>query len=59
MKKFRIFLSSVQSEFAVERLALAEYIRADPLLGQFFEVFLFEQTVASDNSPKHVYLGEV
>jgi len=57
MKKFRIFISSVQSEFAGERISLAEYIRTDALLGQFFEVFVFEQTVASDSSPQHVYLG--
>lgn len=59
MRKFRIFISSVQSEFAVERGSLAEYIRTDALLGQFFEVFVFEQAVASDFSPQHVYLGEV
>lgn len=59
MKKYRIFISSVQSEFANERLALAEYIRTDALLGQFFDVFLFEQVVASDVTPQRIYLGEV
>ena len=59
MKKYGIFISSVQSEFADERLALAEYIRTDALLGRFFDVFLFEQAVASNLSPQHVYLGEV
>ncbi len=59
MKKFRIFLSSVQSEFAAERRMLAEYIRTDALLGRFFDVFLFEETVARDQSPACVYLGEV
>ena len=59
MKKFRIFISSVQSEFANERLALAGYIRTDALLGQFFDVFLFEQAVASDVTPQRIYLGEV
>ena len=36
--KYRIFISSVQSEFAKERKALAKYIREDALLGDFFEV---------------------
>ena len=59
MKKFRIFLSSVQSEFATERRLLAEYIRTDVLLGRFFDIFLFEEAVARDQSPACVYLGEV
>lgn len=59
MKLFRIFVSSVQSEFAAERRRLAEYIRTDALLGRFFDVFLFEQTAASGESPASVYLGEV
>ena len=42
MGPIRIFVSSVQREFAVERKALAEYIRTDALLGRFFEVFIFE-----------------
>ena len=48
MKKFRIFLSSVQSEFATERRLLAEYIRTDALLGRFFDIFLFEEAVARE-----------
>lgn len=58
MKKYRIFISSVQSEFADERLTLAEYIRTDALLGQFLDVFLFEQVAASDVTPQCLYLGE-
>ena len=38
MNKFRIFISSVQREFANERRMLAEYIRTDALLGRFFDV---------------------
>ena len=38
---YRIFISSVQREFAKERKALAEYIRKDAILGKFFEVILF------------------
>ena len=33
---YRIFISSVQREFAKERKALAEYIRKDAILGKFF-----------------------
>ena len=57
--KFRIFISSVQQEFAEERRMLAEYIRRDPLLGVFFEVFLFEETPACDVAAPGVYLPEV
>lgn len=57
--KFRIFISSVQQEFAEERRMLAEYIRRDPLLGAFFEVFLFEETPACDVAAPGVYLPEV
>ena len=35
MKRHRIFISSVQKEFAEERRLLAEYIRKDALLGVF------------------------
>ena len=52
---YRIFISSVQREFAKERKALAEYIRKDAILGKFFEVFLFEEVPAQER----VYLSEV
>ena len=56
----KIFISSVQKEFAAERRALADYLRADPLLRRFFEVFLFEQDVpATDRTPDSVFLAEV
>ena len=42
----RIFISSVQREFAKERKALAEYVRKDAILGRFFDVFLFEEVPA-------------
>ena len=57
--KYRIFISSVQSEFAKERKALAKYIREDALLGDFFEVFLFEEAPARNRSAQAVYLDEV
>ena len=44
----RIFISSVQREFAKERKALAEYMRKDAILGRFFDVFLFEEVPAQE-----------
>lgn len=57
--KTRIFISSVQSEFAVERQALHDYILADALLGRFFDPFLFERLPASDQRADELYLREV
>ncbi len=57
--RFRIFISSVQTEFAKERKMLSEYITSDALLGKFFEVFIFENIPALDNSTRMVYLDEV
>ena len=59
MKRIRIFISSVQSEFAEERAMLGQYIRTDALLGKFFETFLFEDVPANEASPQQVYLREV
>jgi predicted HTH transcriptional regulator len=56
----KIFVSSVQKEFAAERQALAAYLAGDPLLRRFFDTFLFERDVpASDRRPDAVYLDEV
>ena len=57
--QFKIFISSVQREFAEERKLLAEYIRKDAILGKFFEVFLFEEVPAQERSASDVYLSEV
>ena len=59
MKRIRIFISSVQSEFAEERAMLSQYIRTDALLGKFFETFIFEDVPANEASPQQVYLNEV
>ena len=40
MKKLKLFISSVQSEFAEERRMLKHYINTDALLGTFFDVFI-------------------
>jgi len=59
MAKIKVFISSVQSEFTEERKALAEFMRADALLGKFFEPFLFEELPAVDLIAPSVYLKEV
>jgi ATP-dependent DNA helicase RecG len=59
MQKRNIFISSVQSEFSEERKALSSYISADPLLGKFFEPFLFEQLPAIDQRADELYLNEI
>lgn len=59
MPKTKLFISSVQAEFAQERQALYDYILADPLLGRFFEPFLFEYLPASDQRADTIYLREV
>jgi hypothetical protein len=48
MSRLRIFISSVQSEFASERQMLFGFITSDRLLGRFFEVFIFENLPAKD-----------
>ncbi len=57
--KERIFISSVQKELAVERLALCNFINGDPLCHRFFDVLLFENLPASDRRADDVYLNEV
>lgn len=59
MQRIRIFISSVQSEFAQERAMLNNYIRTDALLGKFFEPFIFEDVPANEASPQRVYSSEV
>ena len=59
MSTIRIFISSVQREFAQERKALRDFLRNDPLMRRFFDVFLFEDVPASDRRPDEIYLDEV
>jgi ATP-dependent DNA helicase RecG len=59
MPKTKLFISSVQAEFAKERQMLFEYIMADALLGRFFEPFLFERLPAIDQKTNTIYLYEV
>ncbi|WP_342685905.1 MULTISPECIES: DUF4062 domain-containing protein [unclassified Methanoculleus] len=59
MTPVRIFISSVQKEFADERAALRDYLRGDALMRRFFEVFLFEDVPAADRRADDLYLDEV
>jgi hypothetical protein len=59
MKPLKIFISSVQKEFELERKALAQYFLNDALLGSFFEVFLFEDMAANSHTASQAYLAEV
>ena len=59
MTPIRIFISSVQREFAEERAMLSSYIRGDALLGKFFEAFVFEESPAQSTSAQSVYLEQV
>ena len=58
LKKY-IFISSVQREFAKERVQLCSYIRQDALLGRFFEPFLFEELPVFNASAEHAYLSDI
>lgn len=59
MKPLRVFISSVQKEFADERLVLRDWLRNDPLMRRFFEPFLFEDVPAADRRADEVYLDQV
>ena len=60
MTPLRIFISSVQKEFAGERKALANYLRNDPLMRRCFKGFLFEEIPALDRRPDYAtQLGRV
>ena len=56
--KFKLFISSVQKEFAKERAAIFDYVSRDFLFGQFFEPFMFEQLPAHDGNVQQVFLKE-
>ena len=58
MAEIRIFISSVQAEFASERKRLCDYIRQDALLGRFFMPFIFEELPAINTSAQEAYLTE-
>lgn len=59
MKRLKVFISSVQKEFAVERKQLFQHFQTDALLSSFFEPVMFEKLSASSQTPNKIYLDEV
>jgi predicted HTH transcriptional regulator len=58
--RLRIFISSVQKEFATHRRDLKAFLLGDAFLRRFVaEVFLFEELPANDQRADQVYLAEV
>ena len=57
-QEIKVFISSVQREFAKERRQLCDYIRTDALLGKFFVPFIFEDMPASEVSAQKAYLTQ-
>jgi DNA-binding transcriptional ArsR family regulator len=58
--RLKIFISSVQKEFAQQRLDLKAFLLGDAILRRFVsEVFLFEEIPAKDRRADQVYLEEV
>ena len=54
MSKYKVFISSVQSEFVSERQRVYDFIRQDDLMGQYFEPFIFEQIAAQNTNPRQL-----
>src|SRR3989337_1846453 len=57
--RYKIFISSNQTELKDERAVVKEIVLVNPTLRNFFEVFLFEDTPAKVKSPVTSYLKEV
>ena len=58
--KLRMFISSVQKEFAEERRLLKRYISKNPAYRRLFDTFVFEEDgVAADRRTDEVYLDEL
>jgi len=57
MQRKRVFINSVQSEFATERQLLFDYLARDALLGKFFEPFVFENIPALNISAANLFLN--
>ena len=56
----QIFVSSVQKEFARERLAIKRMIETDPIIKPHFKAFVFEEDApASDKTTQQVFLDEI
>lgn len=54
-----VFVSGVQKELAAERQAVCDFIRNDALLRKYFDVFLFEELLATDRRADKLYFDYV
>ena len=59
MRKYKIFVSGVQTELKEERFAVKEVILSNSTLRDFFDVFLFEDLPAKGKSPVSTYIKQV
>ena len=60
LRRFAVFVSSVQKEFEEERRAIKDYLQNDPLFKLFIsDIFLFEDIPAQDQRSDMVYLNKV
>lgn len=59
MRKYKVFVSAVQKELKNERRAVKDFILENPLLKEYFAVFLFEDLPAKSRSAEKAYLDEV
>lgn len=57
--KVDVFISSNIDEFAEERKLIKEEISKDPLLGEIFEVYLFEDEMAKPDSADKIFINEI
>ncbi|PKP56679.1 MAG: transcriptional regulator [Candidatus Altiarchaeales archaeon HGW-Altiarchaeales-2] len=57
--KYNLFVSGVQEELKIERRAVKNLIIENPLLKDYFNVFLFEDLPAKGKSSKKTYTDEV
>lgn len=59
MKRFLVFISSVQKELEAERCAVCDFVGGNPLLMRLLDLFLFEDLPAMDRRANDLYLDEV
>jgi ATP-dependent DNA helicase RecG len=59
LRKYKVFISAVQNELKSERRSVKDFIHSEPLLSEYFEVFLFEDAPAKSKSAQSTYLDEV
>jgi len=57
--KYNLFVSGVQEELKIERMAVKNLIIEKPLLKDYFNVFFFEDLPAKGKSSKKAYTDEV